>query len=147
MKRLYILAFLLMALVPFVGSAQYDFGFTYDSSGNRHMRSVIPLKNAVIPPDSLHANRIVKAIEDQIGLQKALIYPNPTKGLLRIQLPCLAEQEATISVFDLNGKLMIQKTAVESNNEVNLSSYPSGFYIMTILVGKENRKEWKIIKD
>lgn len=148
MKTLYILVGLLAAVLTLeTAHAQTSYGFTYDASGNRLTRAVILLKSATIPTDSISAKEIKTPLDDQIGLQKTRIYPNPTKGLLRIDLPELTEHEAIIRLHDSNGRLIIQQTGVESNNELNLSAYPSGMYIMSIQIGKDNRKEWKIIKE
>lgn len=148
MKLIYILTCLLVAvLFSGITHAQTNFGFTYDASGNRLTRAVILLKSATIPSDSLQAKQAEKISEEQIGLQKTLIYPNPTKGLLRIDLPALTQQEAIISLYDSNGRLIIQQHAVELNNELNLYTYPSGIYIMSIQIGQNDRKEWKIIKE
>ncbi|MDP3912945.1 MAG: T9SS type A sorting domain-containing protein [Bacteroidota bacterium] len=140
--------FLLVAgmLTSVVCPAQTTYKFTYDASGNRLTRAVILLKSATIPVDTLQAKQVEKPLDDQIGLQKTRIYPNPTKGLLRIDLPALTEQEATISLHDTNGRLIIQQPAIELNNELNLTVYPSGVYIMIIQIGQNDRKEWKIIK-
>lgn len=148
MKPLYILALLLfVVLFSVTAQSQTTYQFTYDSSGNRLTRSVILLKSATIPKDSLVAEELKTPLDDQIGLQKTRIYPNPTKGLLRIDLPALTEHEAIIRLHDSNGRLIIQQTAVESDNELNLSAYPSGIYIMSIQIGQNDRKEWKIIKE
>jgi len=148
MKLLYFLSLLLITVL-FSGTvqSQTNYQFTYDNSGNRLTRTLIVLKSATIPNDSITAKELKTPLDDQIGLQKARIYPNPTKGLLRIDLPALSEQEAMIRLYDSNGKLIIQQTAVEENNEINLSSYPSGIYIMSIQIGRNDRKEWKIIKE
>ena len=147
MKPLYILVCLLFAVFASVdGYAQTNFGFTYDASGNRVTRAVIQMKSAIIPTDTLDAKQAVKPLEYQIGLQKTRIYPNPTKGMLRVDFPELTEQGATISVFDPNGKLIMQEPGVATGNEVDLSAHPTGFYIMVIHIGQE-KKEWKIIKE
>lgn len=140
--------FLLVAgvLTSVVCQAQTTYEFTYDDNGNRETRAVIFLKNATINPDDLEAKKTIIPQEDQIGLQKTLIYPNPTKGLLRLEFPELTEQGATIRVFDPNGKMIVQKSAISSGNEVDLSAHPPGFYIMVIHIGQE-KKEWKIIKE
>lgn len=148
MKPLYILALLLFAvLFSVIAHAQTNYGFTYDASGNRLTRAVILLKSATIPNDSLVAKELEKPLDDKIGLQKTRIYPNPTKGLLRIDLPALTGQEPIIRLHDSNGRLILQQPAVELNNELNLSAYPSGIYIMSIQIGQNDRKEWKIIKE
>lgn len=139
--------FLFVLLASGTAYSQTSYQYTYDTSGNRLTRTVILLKSATIPNDSLMAKELKQSIDDQIGLQKTRIYPNPTKGLLRIDLPALTDQEATIRLHDSNGRLFIQQTAVEQNNELNLSAFPAGIYIMSIQIGRDDRKEWKIIKE
>lgn len=148
MKLICLLALLLLSvLFSATANAQLNYGFTYDSRGNRVTRALIVLKSGAIPTDTLQAKKIEKPLDDLVGLQKTRIYPNPTKGLLRIDMPALTEQEAIISLHDSNGRLIIQQPAVELNNELNLSTYPSGIYIMSIQIGRNDRKEWKIIKE
>ncbi len=148
MKLIHVMALLLFSvLFSATAPAQPKYGFTYDSRGNRVTRALIVLKSGTIPADSLQAKQVEKPLDDQIGLQKTRIYPNPTKGLLRIDLPALTEQEATIRLHDSSGRLIIQQSAVEVNNELDLSAYPSGLYIMSIQIGPKDRKEWKIIKE
>lgn len=147
MKTIYLLVCLLVAvLFSEIAHAQTTFKFTYDASGNRVNRAVIVLKSATLTPDSLEAKQTEKPLDDLVGLQKTRIYPNPTKGLIRIDLPDLTDQQAMIIVFDLSGRQIIQKPALSSGNEVDLSSHPSGAYILIIRIGQE-KKEWKIIKE
>lgn len=146
--RLSIISIMLLFFGCLAGNAQTTYSFKYDDSGNRTDRTIIVIpKSATIPKDSLLAKELEKPLDDLIGLQKTRIYPNPTKGILRIDLPALAEQEAIIMLYDSNGKLIIRQAAIELNNELNLTAYPSGIYIMTIQIGKNDRKEWKIIKE
>lgn len=147
MKPIYLLACLLLVfLFSVTAQAQITVNFTYDGNGNRLTRSVIILKSAILHPDSLEAKQAVKPLDDQIGLQKTRIYPNPTKGLLRIDFPELSSTESMIRVYDPSGRLIVQKPAISSGNNVDLSAYPPGFYIMVIHIGHE-KKEWKIIKE
>ena len=147
MKQLIILTgiVLLSVFIPVVGQAQTSVEFTYDNSGNRITRTVINLKSASLASGSEIEEKADKLLEDQVGLQETLIYPNPTKGLLRIDFPSLVSQEAAIRVHDAQGKLIIQQSA-SGSNQVDLSAYPSGYYIMIIRIGQE-KKEWKIIKE
>lgn len=140
--KVYLLAVLLVTALA--GFAQTTVEFTYDNSGNRITRTVIGLKSATIGDGEL-SEQALKPIEDQVGLQETRIYPNPTKGLIRIDFPTMESQEASFRVYDSHGKLIIQQSA-STSNQVDLSNYPSGFYIMVIRIGQE-KKEWKIIKE
>ena len=124
-------------------SAQDKISFKYDLSGNRTDRKVIELtqKNASIAQGDKQ-----KELKDQLGIQEVRIYPNPTKGLLKIDFPDLSKTGAILSVHNLQGGMLIQKQAQEIGNELDLSAYPSGLYILVIQAGEE-RKEWKIVKE
>lgn len=68
------------------------------------------------------------------------VYPNPTEGTVRIQgLP-----QSVVKVFDANGKLLLKKTVSEEDS-LDLSSFPSGWYIMEIQSAEGSHWE-KIIK-
>lgn len=150
MRTFLIAIFLLVAgvLTVMICPAQTPIGYKYDDNGNRKSRSVIVLanKSATINVDSLQVKQDVKPLDDKVGLQRTRIYPNPTKGMLRIDFPELTDQQPIIKAYDQSGKLIIHKTALSTGNEIDLSAYPPGFYMMVIQIGQE-KKDWKIIKE
>lgn len=56
------------------------------------------------------------------------IYPNPTKGLIRIQ-PKEFYREYEISVFNMMGEKVIYK---RKTSEIDLSYLPSGCYVLKV---------------
>ncbi|RKE03409.1 VPS10 domain-containing protein [Marinifilum flexuosum] len=62
------------------------------------------------------------------------VYPNPTNGLVKIEGKLL--NKARITLIDINGKVWKVKTSDNISCELDLSSYPSGMYILRI--EKEN---------
>ena len=146
MKHIFTITLLLFVLTPFINCAQTTIKFEYDESGHRDYRYVITLSSAKITADSSSTSQFLKPVEDHIGFQEIKIYPNPTKGLLKIDLPSLNDQVVSLRVHDSNGKLIIQQTGTGFGNEINLYDYPSGLYILNIRIGQE-KKEWKIIKE
>lgn len=147
MKQLFFLIGILLLSVfsSTTAKAQTTIEYAYDNSGNRITRTVITLKNASIASGFGAEQQTPELLEAQVGLQETIIYPNPTKGLLRIDFPSLTGSKASIRVHDAHGKLIVHKSAAGSN-QVDLSFYPSGYYIMTIHIGQV-KKEWKIIKE
>lgn len=124
--------------------AQTKVSFKYDLSGNRTDRMVIMLPNK--SASIAQGDQQKEELEDLLGNQEIRIYPNPTKGLLKIDFPSLSETGATLRIHDSQGRLIMSKQAQEIGNELNLSAYPSGIYILFIQAGTEKR-EWKIIKE
>lgn len=147
MRTIYLLVCFLVAVSFSQITQAQTIKYEYEN-GNRVLRKVIVLdtKSGTIQPDSLQAKQDLQPLDDMVGLQKTRIYPNPTKGMLRINFPELTRREGTIKLYDSNGKLIIQQGVIELNNELNLTAYPPGIYMMIIQIGQNDRKEWKIIK-
>ncbi len=66
------------------------------------------------------------------------VYPNPTSGLVYIQMPAGIEGQFTVEVFDISGKLMFSQIT-ESNSalSVDLTDFDSGVYLIR-LIGSDN---------
>ncbi len=75
--------------------------------------------------------------ENLIALQKCNIYPNPTKGILKIY----SSRPADIEVFDINGRKIKSLSAKPEKGEIkiNLKELPAGVYFV-----KVNRKIYKV---
>jgi hypothetical protein len=135
---------LILTVITFAGFAQDNFDFGYDTAGNRTSRT-ISLKSATIQ-DGLASSQLVPPIEDKIGLATTRIYPNPTKGILYLEIATENNEQANLTVHDLNGKLIVQNEAILNNCDIDLSGSPSGIYILRVFIGAES-KEWKVIKE
>lgn len=151
MKRKYyflpVICFLLLIVsVPSFGmSGDTTFVFTYDASGNRTERVIDLTKSAEITASSSAANE-EKTFEAELSSLDIRIYPNPTKGLLKIEIPDIGDIKPTLVVYNLQGKQIIHKVVSGPTSTINLSNQPSGMYIMKIVNGQES-VDWKIIKD
>ena len=78
------------------------------------------------------------------------IYPNPTDGILNINLQTDEEQVLSVSLIDNFGKVIfVQKENSfygELNYRLNLSSYAKGVYYLRIVSGTSTRNERVILK-
>lgn len=74
-------------------------------------------------------------------------FPNPTTGLVNIQLTDLETATTQIQVFNALGQIVLQKEVQEQTNiEIDLSNETSGLYILQIVNGDTQLSE-KIIKE
>ncbi|MBP5327848.1 MAG: T9SS type A sorting domain-containing protein [Bacteroidales bacterium] len=80
---------------------------------------------------------------DNIGTMDFTVSPNPTNGLLTLKTNQPDNYELTI--YDVNGKTMLNKKTNESIIEIDLSTFPSGQYIL-ILCNKERHGIKTIVK-
>lgn len=69
-------------------------------------------------------------VENEI-FESVSVYPNPTNGLLNIDLGELKHNDLKVTVFDLQGR-MIKSTNISNNTTIDLSSYEKGVYLVTL---------------
>jgi hypothetical protein len=63
------------------------------------------------------------------GNQTVAAYPNPTDGMLYLQMPHGSETKPETSIYDLTGRLVLSRT---SSTILDISALPSGLYILHI---------------
>ncbi|CAH8296040.1 putative secreted protein (Por secretion system target) [Mariniflexile fucanivorans] len=73
---------------------------------------------------------------NQVGLlsKKIKSYPNPTENLINITNPLNSNESATLSVFSVNGQLVLEKKVFENEKliQLDVSSLPNGLYLYKI---------------
>lgn len=146
-QNLYLLVLIIFLVITVLkpGQAQTIFSFGYDASGNRLTRT-ITLKSASISKDSVELKKALTPLDDQIGLNKVRIYPNPTKGLLGVEIPNLGDIPSNLQIYSLGGTLLQQVRIVTEYAEIDLSNQPTGIYVLRISIG-DKTSVWKIIKN
>jgi hypothetical protein len=64
------------------------------------------------------------------------VYPNPTTGLLTFKMDKHVGKEIAVSIYSIDGKLMINKhQTAQSENTINGETLHEGLYILQIKVG------------
>lgn len=88
----------------------------------------------------------ITEVEESNTYYNVAVFPNPTKANVEVQINDLNE-DLNIKVFDVSGKLVMQKLYLKDDNSksLDLSPFESGSYYLQ-LTGKENTKTFTIIK-
>jgi len=61
------------------------------------------------------------------------IFPNPTEDVLHLRLPVpLLKTTFQLTIFDVHGKSMLEKTASGANEQVHVAHLPKGIYFLKI---------------
>ena len=125
--------------------AQREINFQYDASGNRTERTIyLPPDNSV--NDSQFSFNFAELKEDQLAVRDIKIYPNPTKGQLKVDISGIEFNSSDyIAIYSVKGSLLKRLSPVQTSNLINLDTYSSGIYIMIIGLNDETVK-WKIVK-
>ena len=72
-----------------------------------------------------------------------IIYPNPASNIINIKSDLTEKQ--TISFYDLQGRLMFEKSAINNNSAIDISTLPVGTYIV-LLTDQKQRLVQRFIK-
>ena len=140
---------LLIILFPIsLFAQQRQIQMEYDDAGNRISQKIVYLPSrsrAIQTPDS--TSNTTGYTNEKIGEYEIRVYPNPTKGVLKVQILGMdSEQNSSLCLFNSKGTLLIQQNLEEQEGTLDLSLNPSGVYILTVLVNGI-QKEFKIIKE
>ena len=65
------------------------------------------------------------------------VYPNPTQGILNLQLT----QRASLSIFDLSGRKLLDVQNTNGNQQIDLSGFKSGYYLLEIRTGNSVQRK------
>ncbi len=74
--------------------------------------------------------------EDAVLLKAVKLYPNPAVNSIRLDIGMV--DTAAIQIFDINGKLVIEKKNYQSKEVVNISSLKTGVYLIRVVSTKGN---------
>jgi hypothetical protein len=76
-----------------------------------------------------------------------IIYPNPTRGDLKLNINDYTMPGLQYLLLDSNGKLLTQKKIESYLTEVSMSQLRSGVYFIKIQAGTRELKTFKIVKE
>jgi len=143
MKKL-ICALIVLTAIP-VSSQTVN--YAYDPAGNRISRTIVlgPQKNASQTNTEQEESAPTYVEQIAAGLQ-VKIYPNPTKGLLQVEIIGNDDDANTpIAVFNQSGQQVVATQTAGQLTPVDLSGVPAGTYLMRLII-REKSEVYKIIK-
>ena len=88
---------------------------------------------------------ITTGINSSVIENNLALYPNPTSNILNVSFGNIQFVEQ-ITLTDLQGKIIVQKKNITSNNlQLDLSNYNNGLYLLQVQ-SKEDTKVFKVTK-
>lgn len=136
MKKLF-LFFIIAMPFPVLGQT---LSYSYDAMGNRIAREIVITRNAAPQRDT------TICFTEVLNERAIKIYPNPTKGMLKVNIPLQEGQESPIlKLYSSSAQLVRSVKATSESTSLDISSQPNGLYLLHIIIGKEE-STWKIIK-
>ena len=143
MKRILVLLFCVCCCITASGQARK---FWYDESGNRTSRKTITLSKSETGVSEENSKQN-EPITDKIGETSILIFPNPARSLVTVEIQGLENNRGDmITLYDQSGRLVLTLTNLTWSNNLDMSALQTGIYFMVIKL-KNNTTKWSIIKE
>ncbi len=137
-KRLPALLMFLIAVILQIHSQTIS--YYYDYAGNRIFREVVSLSQNIKgqPTNSM-------VVEDVLDQRSILVYPNPTKGALGVEITGGDwDEDIRLTLYSGQGTVLYKGKARHKSHRYDC--LPKGWYILRVQEG-EKRKEFKVIKE
>ncbi len=146
-KHLFFVAltfFTVLTTVSAVTAQQLNYEYDYDNAGNRIKRGIVRLENRRNDED--RQETLLAQLTDSLFDGNAIcIFPNPTEGIVRLEVENGTVQFKRFRLFDLSGRLIDEGTQKESSLRIDLSGEPNGTYILEVWL-EDTQRSYKIIK-
>jgi hypothetical protein len=78
-------------------------------------------------------------------VQKVSVFPNPVKNVVNVNLTGFTGK-SVVSMFDVNGRAVLQRQVSTTNSQLDISALPAGVYMMRIRNGEKDVYMTKIVK-
>ena len=148
MNKLFFFILCILTFDPFILKGQ-TITYDYDDSGNRIKKYIVLLSKGSDSNETFQKDTVLteqEKIVDEVNKVKVTIYPNPTQGLLNVELTGIGTDENFgYQLYSQTGVLLMYIKSTGNPFSIDFSSYPTGIYIL-ILINKESRSEWKVFK-
>lgn len=73
------------------------------------------------------------ALENTLNLNTFTVYPNPAGDQIQFSIPELISGDIIIEIHDISGKLLKQENRPATLNNINVSAFTAGVYIIKII--------------
>jgi hypothetical protein len=75
------------------------------------------------------------------SFESVKVYPNPATTELNIMPVSFGKNEVTLTVFDLQGRILQQRT-VSEHTTLSVNDWPAGVYMIYLQSGSEYYRTW-----
>ncbi|MBP7965431.1 MAG: T9SS type A sorting domain-containing protein, partial [Paludibacteraceae bacterium] len=80
----------------------------------------------------------------QISAEQFTFYPNPTSGIINLDLQ--GKRIQNLKIVDVTGKIISEKNHVNSTETIDLSNFSNGLYLV-ILQSENGTQSFKVVKE
>ena len=77
---------------------------------------------------------------------ECIVYPNPTRGLIKLIVETLDHENLKFRLYDINGVLLQDKKVESRETEISMENLSSSIYFLKVIINNKEVKIFKIVK-
>jgi hypothetical protein len=126
-----------------------SYGFMIKLKNEQHYRRMNFYSSDYVI-DSLRPELKICYIRSSTGISEEMnkitvnVYPNPAQDILNISISRL-EQDAQLKIFDITGRLLMEKTLMSNKMQIDVSGFSKGVYIVEVQSKKLGIARQKVV--
>ena len=115
---------------------RYAIGDNMDANTDRNPADQFGYGGGLSDPIGITISNNV-GLGDLLSKANVSIYPNPTRGILHVNLGEYKSQVIKMNIYDSKGQVVLTKEILKRSNVFNLSSLPNGAYVVELKNGNK----------
>ena len=145
MKRIFVIVLFTVFFIS-AHSQNPQLKYEYDNAGNRISRVIVFDKKSQTNNADTSNVVDVPLITEWLDKNKIEVYPNPTSGVLRVEINNITEPvSGKMAIYSIEGKMLDHYETIHKSTRIDFSQYSDGIYLFRISFNGKSC-EWKIIK-
>jgi hypothetical protein len=109
-------------------------------AGNEDIKEFVSLDNVCVDIEKMNVN-----VSNVSGNSEVKVYPNPSRGQFNVDFAS-SKSMSKVLVYDSEGRSILELNNLGANNVLDLSTKPSGVYIMKVIFSSGDFEVMKLIK-
>lgn len=108
---------------------------TYTTGGEYDVKLIVTTSDGCTDSFTTKVTTLNVSVGDVDGLAKLNVYPNPTKGVLRLDFEWVGEGDINLTVMDISGKKVwsdVVSEAGKHSRRIDLSNLADGTYLLQL---------------
>lgn len=124
---------------------RYAIGDNMDANKDRNPADQYGYGGGLSDPIGIKISSNV-GISDLLSKANVSMYPNPTRGLLHINLGEYKSQVIKMNVYNTKGQLVMNREIVRKSSDIDLSTLPQGIYMVELKNGNNKSSSRIVVK-
>lgn len=96
------------------------------------------MSNSIVDQVEITVKQVIKVGINLLESPEFKVYPNPTTGITKIEVPEGKSQSVQMSIYNMQGKEIFSESNLADNCQIDFSLFEDGIYLLKIKIENKN---------